>query len=348
MAQIPADYNVLDYIKRGELPPFELTRKAYAEQLIEIAKTNKDLVVLDADLAKSTLSGKFKEAELKKSEELKKENKEYQIRFFDMGIAEQNMLDTAAGLALMGKIPWVSTYAIFVTGRAWDQIRNTICYCNLNVKIAASHGGISVGKDGPTHQCIEDIGLMRVVPNMKILVPADYHEAGKAVRIACEIKGPTMVRLNREPVPVITNPNDPFIFGKANITHKGDDVTIITTGLMNYYSLKAMVQLELEGLSVRVVNMQTLKPLDEEIIVKCAKETGAIVTVEEHNIYCGLGSAVAEVVTQEYPVPMKIVGVRDAFGESGPWDELLEKWGLNDIEIIAAVHSVLERKRKNP
>jgi transketolase len=166
--------------------------------------------------------------------------------------------------------------------------------------------------------------------------------------MACEIKGPVMVRLNREPVPVVTNPNDPFVFGKANITHKGNDVTIITTGLMNYYTLKAMVELEREGLSVRVVNMQTLKPIDEEIIVRCARETGAIVTVEEHNIFGGLGSAVSEVVTQQYPVPMKIVGVRDVFGESGPWEELLEKWGLNDREIISAVHNVLERKHKNP
>ena len=330
MVQIPSDYDVLSYLRQDELPPFELTRRAYAEQLIAIGEKNQNLVVLDADLAKSTLSGEFK--------------KKFPKRFFDIGIAEQDMLGTAAGLALEGKIPWVSTYAVFVTGRAWDQIRNTICYGNLNVKIAASHGGISVGKDGPTHQCIEDIGLMRVVPNMKILVPADYHEAGKAIKIACDIYGPVIVRLNREPVPVVTNPNDPFIFGKANITHSGKDVTIIATGLMNYYALKAMVQLEKEGLSVRVVNMQTLKPIDHETIVKCARETGAIVTVEEHNVYGGLGSAVAEVVAQEHPVPMRIVGVNDVFGESGPWDELLEKWGLNDKEIIRAAHEVIKRK----
>jgi len=254
------------------------------------------------------------------------------------------MLCTAAGLALEGKLPWVSTYAVFVTGRAWDQIRNTICYANLNVKIAASHGGISVGPDGPTHQCIEDIGIMRVIPNMTILVPADYNEARKAIKMACEIDGPVIVRLNREKVPIVTNPNDPFIFGKANIIHDGSDVTIITTGLMNYYSLKAMVALEKEGISVRVVNAQTLKPFDKETVIKCAKETGAIVTVEEHNIYGGLGEAVAGIVAQEYPVPMKIVGVNDVFGESGPWDELLEKWGLNDKEIIKAVKAVLKMK----
>ncbi len=330
MPEIPDDYNVLDYIKRDELPPFELTRKAYAEKLIEIGSENEDLVVLDADLSKSTMSDRF--------------NDKFPDRFFDMGIAEQDMLCTAAGLAIEGKIPWVSTYAVFVTGRAWDQIRNTICYANLNVKIAASHGGISVGPDGPTHQCIEDIGIMRVVPNMTILVPADYHEAGKAIKMACEIDGPVIVRLNREKVPIVTNTNDPFVFGKSNIIHEGSDVTIITTGLMNYYSLKAMAALEKEGISVRVVNAQTLKPFDEETVVKCAKETGAIVTVEEHNIYCGLGEAVAAIVAQSYPVPMKIVGVNDEFGESGPWDELLEKWNLNDKEIIKAVKEVLKMK----
>ncbi len=330
MPEIPDDYNVLDYIKRDELPPFELTRKAYAEMLIEIGGENEDLVVLDADLSKSTMSDRFDE--------------KFPNRFFDMGIAEQDMLCTAAGLAIEGKIPWVSTYAVFVTGRAWDQIRNTICYANLNVKIAASHGGISVGPDGPTHQCIEDIGIMRVIPNMTILVPADYHEARKAIKLACEIKGPVIVRLNREKVPIITNPNDPFILGKSNIIHEGSDVTIITTGLMNYYSLKAMAALEKEGISVRVVNAQTLKPFDKETVIKCAKETGAIVTVEEHNIYGGLGEAVAAIVTQSHPVPMQIVGVNDVFGESGPWDELLEKWNLNDKEIIKAVKAVLKMK----
>lgn len=331
MPDFPDDYNVLDYIRRDELPPFELTRRAYAEVLIEQGRKNRDIVVLDADLAKSTMSDKFQT--------------EFPDRFIDMGIAEQDMLCTAAGLSLEGKIPWVSTYAIFVTGRAWDQIRNTICYGNLNVKIAASHGGISVGKDGPTHQCIEDIGIMRVIPNMTILVPADYHEARKAIQIACEIKGPVLVRLNREPVPVVTNKNDRFVFNSPNIVHEGSDVTIITTGLMNYYCLKAAVQLEQEGISARVVNYQTLKPLEPQTIIKCAKETGAIVTVEEHNIYTGLGEAVAGVVSQGYPVPMRIVGVNDVFGESGPWDELLEKWGLNEKEIVKAVREVIKMKK---
>ncbi|MFH1514508.1 MAG: transketolase family protein [bacterium] len=331
MPEIPDDYNVLDYIERDELPPFELTRLAYAEKLLEIGAENKNLVVMDADLSKSTMSDRFQA--------------KFPDRFFDMGIAEQDMLGTAAGLAIEGKIPWVSTYAVFVTGRAWDQIRNTICYANLNVKIAASHGGISVGPDGPTHQCIEDIGIMRVIPNMTILVPADYHEAGKAIRMACEINGPVIVRLNREKVPIVTAPNDPFIFGKANITYDGSDVTIVTTGLMNYYSLKAKVALEREGISVRVVNVQTIKPFDVETIVKCAEETGAIVSVEEHNVYCGLGEAVASAVVQNYPVPMKMVGVQDVFGESGPWDELLEKWNLNDKEIVKAVKAVLKMKK---
>ena len=331
MPEITSDYNVLDYIRKNELPPFELTRKAYAEMLIEIGSENEDIVVLDADLAKSTLSDKFQA--------------EFPDRFIEMGIAEQDMLGTAAGLALGGKIPWVSTYAIFVTGRAWDQIRNTICYGNLNVKIAASHGGISVGKDGPTHQCIEDIGIMRVIPNMTVLVPADYFEARKAIKIACDIKGPVIVRLNREPVPVVTNPNDRFEFNSPNVVYEGSDVTIITTGLMNYYCLKAAVQLESEGISIRVVNYQTLKPLEKETIIKCANETGAIVTVEEHNIYTGLGEAVAGVVAQNCPVPMRIVGVKDVFGESGEWDELLERWGLNDREVVSAVKDVLKMKK---
>jgi transketolase len=332
MPKFPDNYNVLDYIRKGEKPPFELTRLAYAEMLLEIGAENPNLVVMDADLSKSTLSDKFWA--------------KYPDRFFEMGISEQDMLGTAAGLALEGKIPWVSTYAVFVTGRAWDQIRNTICYANINVKIAASHGGISVGPDGPTHQCIEDLGIMRVIPNMQILVPADYNEARKAIRMACEIHGPTIVRLNREKVPVVTNPNDPFVFGKASITHDGTDVTIVTTGLMNYYSLLAMVELEKEGISCQIVNVQTIKPFDEETIIKCAVKTGAVVSVEEHNIYCGLGELVAGTLSQNYPVPMRIVGVNDVFGESGPWDELLEKWGLNDKIIVKAVKEVLEMKGK--
>lgn len=306
-------------------------RDGYGHGLIELGKSNPNILVLDADLAKSTRSDWFQ--------------KEFPARFFDMGIAEQDMLATAAGLALAGKIPFVTTYGVFVAGRAWDQIRTTICYANINVKIAGAHGGVSVGPDGATHQALEDIALMRVLPNMTVVVPCDAIEAKKATINVASIQGPCYLRFAREATPVFTKEEDFFQVGKANILEEGSDLSIIACGPIVYESLLAAEKLKQEGISVRVINMHTIKPLDEEAILKAASETGAIVTAEEHQIYGGLGGAVAEFLAKNNPTPIEMIGVKDSFGESGTPEELAVKYELTAKDIGAAAKKVLSRKK---
>ncbi|MBI4726671.1 transketolase family protein [candidate division TA06 bacterium] len=292
------------------------TRFGYADALLELGKTNPNVVVLDADLAKSTLTGRFQE--------------KYPQRFFDIGIAEQNMLGMAGGLSLTGKIPFVNTYGVFLAGRAWD----------------GAHGGLSVGPDGATHQALEEIALMRVLPNMRLIVPCDSNQAYKATLETARIKGPVYIRLGREPVPVITTDKTPFRCGQAQTYREGKDVTIFACGLLIYLSLVAAEKLAKKGISARVINLHTVKPIDKKAIIKAAKETGAIVTAEEHQLMAGFGSAISEVVSQNCPVPMEMVGVRDTFGESGqPW-ELLKKYHLMDGDIVKAVEKAIKRKKK--
>lgn len=291
------------------------TRESYGEALKELAAEYKDLVVLDADLAAATKTGVFKKA--------------CPERFFDCGIAEANMMGVAAGLASCGKIPFASTFAMFAAGRAFEIVRNSIGYPHLNVKIGATHAGISVGEDGATHQCNEDIALMRTIPGMTIINPCDDVEAKAAVRAALDFNGPVYMRFGRLAVPVINNAEEyKFELGKGVVMKDGSDLTIVATGLMVNEALEASKLLEADGISARVVNIHTIKPLDKELICKCAKETGVIVTAEEHSIIGGLGSAVAEAVTECCPVPVVKVGVNDEFGHSGPAVDLLKEFGL--------------------
>ena len=305
------------------------TRNAYGEALKEIGGKNKDIVVLDADLSGSTKTAVFK--------------KEYPDRFFNVGISEQSLMGTAAGLAAAGKIPFASTFAMFATGRAFEIIRNSICYPKLNVKIAATHAGLTVGEDGASHQAIEDISIMRSIPNMVVLNPADGVEARLCVLKAAEYVGPVYIRLGRSNVPVIFDENYTFEIGKGVELKSGEDVTIIATGIMVAKALEASEVLEKEGISARVINISTIKPIDKDIILKAAKETKGIVTAEEHSIIGGLGSAVAEVLVENCPVPMKRVGVEDTFGESGNGDERLVKYGLTPENIIKNVKSEIGR-----
>ncbi|ADG83596.1 transketolase family protein [Thermincola potens] len=307
------------------------TREAYGQALKKLGHINKDIVVLDADLAKSTKTIDFA--------------REFPDRFFDMGVAEQNMVATAAGLAAAGKIPFVSSFAVFASGRAFEQIRNSVAYPNLNVKIAASHAGISVGEDGASHQSVEDISLMRTIPNMTVIVPADGPETEAAVQAALEIKGPVYIRLGRLAVPVLFGEDYKFEPGKAAILKDGNDCTVMACGLMTGVALEAWEILKNEGINIKVINMHTIKPIDREAIIEAAKETGAIVTAEEHSVIGGLGSAVAEVVVENCPVPMERVGLKDTFGESGTPAELLEKYGLTAKDIAAAVKRTIARKK---
>lgn len=308
------------------------TRDAYGEALKELGRVNKDVVVLDADLSKSTRTNWFKE--------------EFPERFINVGIAEQNLIGTAAGLAAAGKIPFASSFAMFATGRAYEIIRNSVAYPKLNVKIAATHAGITVGEDGASHQSIEDLSLMRTIPNMVVINPADGVEAKAAVLKAAEYNGPVYIRLGRSKVPVIFNEDDyKFEIGKGIMLEDGTDATIIATGVMVSAALEASKKLAEEGIRVRVINIHTIKPIDKDIIIKAAKDTGAIVTAEEHSIIGGLGSAVSEVLVENYPVPVERIGIKDTFGESGNSDELLVKYGLTPENIIEAVKKVIARKR---
>ena len=307
------------------------TRDAYGKTLVELGNERQDIVVMDADLAAATKTGMFKKA--------------HPNRLFNAGIAESNMISIAAGLAACGKTVFASSFAMFASGRAFEQIRNSVAYPRLNVKIAASHAGVSVGEDGATHQCCEDIGIMRTIPGMVILNPADGPEAAAAVRAAADYDGPVYLRFGRLAVPVFNEENVEFTIGKGKVMREGTDVTVIATGLEVNEAMIAAETLAAEGISVRVVNMATIKPIDKDMILKAAAETGAIVTAEEHNIIGGLGSAVAEVLCESgKPVPMLRVGVEDVFGRSGPALELLELYGLTAPHIAEKVKAVLALK----
>ena len=306
------------------------TRDAYGKALVELGEKNKNVVVLDADLAAATKTGAFKKA--------------FPERFFDTGIAESNMMSLAGGLATTGFTVFASTFAMFAAGRAFEQVRNTIGYPHLNVKIGATHAGISVGEDGASHQCCEDIALMRSIPGMVIINPADDIEARAAVFAAAEHDGPVYMRFGRLAVPRVFDEDYKFEIGKAVTLKEGTDVTIIATGLMVNEAIEAAKTLEAEGVSVELINMHTIKPLDKDAVIKAAKKTGCIVTAEEHNIIGGLGSAVAEAVAEECPVPVVRVGVNDEFGKSGPAVELLHLYGLDADNIVAKAKIAISKK----
>ena len=307
------------------------TRDGFGEALIELGMNNKDIVVLSADLTDSTRAAWFK--------------KKFPERFFGLGVAEQDMFGTAAGFALMGKIPFACTFGVFASGRAWDQIRISVAYMNLNVKIAGTHGGVSVGGDGATHQALEEIALMRILPNMTVVVPCDAIEAKKVTIEAAKVKGPVYIRLGRNPSPVITKESDTFKIGKANTFREGKDLSIFACGQMVYEAIQACNMLEKEGIRPRLINLHTPKPIDRDAIIKAARDTGAIVTVEEHTVLGGLGSAIAEVVIQSAPCPLKIVGIQDQFGVSGEPDELFKYFGLTAKDIVKAAKEALAMKR---
>ncbi len=306
------------------------TREAYGAALVELADHQPNLVVLDADLAAATKTGAFKKA--------------HPDRFFNCGIAESNMMGIAAGLATTGKVVFASSFAMFAAGRAFEQVRNSIGYPHLNVKIGATHAGISVGEDGATHQCCEDIALMRSIPGMVILNPADAEETRQAVFAAAKWDGPVYLRFGRLAVPAIFDNTYSFEIGKSVRLTEGNDVTIIATGLMVNEALIASQMLKNEGINARVINMATIKPLDREAVICAAKETGAIVTAEEHSIFGGLGSAVAEVVCEEKPVPVVRVGVNDTFGQSGPAVDLLKLYGLSAENIVCKAKEAIAKK----
>ncbi|MBO7519366.1 MAG: transketolase family protein [Clostridia bacterium] len=307
------------------------TRVGYGEALVELGNKRDDFLVMDADLAAATQTGKFKAA--------------FPERFYNCGIAEQNMMGIAAGIAATGKRVFVSSFAMFAAGRAFEQIRNSICYPSLPVIIGATHAGISVGEDGATHQCLEDIAIMRTLPNMTIINPADAVEAKKAVYAAMEADGPVYLRFGRYAVPIVFDESYDFKIGKANTLKEGSDVTIIATGLMVDEALKAYDILKSEGISARVLNMATIKPLDSEAVIAAAKDTGAIVTAEEHSVIGGLGSAVSEVLSETCPVPVVKLGVYDRFGFSGPAGKLLDEFSLRAPDIAEKAKKAIALKR---
>ena len=306
------------------------TRDGYGKALLKLIEKDKNVIVLDADVAKSTRTMWVAE--------------KFPDRFIDMGICEQDLVGTSAGFALGGMIPFCTTYCVFLVGRAWDQIRTTVCYNNLNVKFAGAHSGISVGPDGATHQSLEDVALMRVLPNMTVVIPCDSIETEKATVALARADGPCFIRFGREAVPVITTDETPFEIGKAYTVREGGDVAIIANGAMVYEAMVAADELDKEGVSAMVVNLHTVKPLDAGAVVAAAKKTGAVVTAEEHQLFGGTGSAVAECLSQRCPTPMEMVGVRDTFGESGTADELMKKYGLTASAIVDAVKKVLLKK----
>ena len=299
------------------------TRESYGNALTELAEQYPNLVVLDADLAAATKTGIFKKA--------------YPERHIDCGIAECNMMGIAAGLATTGKIPFVSSFAMFAAGRAFEQVRNSVGYPKLNVKIGATHAGISVGEDGATHQCCEDLALMRTIPGMVVMNPSDDVEAKAAVKAAAAMEGPVYMRFGRLAVPVINDVDYKFEIGKGKVLREGTDVAIIANGLCVAESLDAAEKLAAEGINAQVINMATVKPLDTELVLEAAKVTGKVVTVEEHSVIGGLGGAVCEVLSEKYPVPVKRIGVNDVYGESGPAVKLIEKYGLDGKGVYASV-----------
>lgn len=299
------------------------TRQSYGEALLELGKENENVVVLDADLAEATKTGIFA--------------KEFPNRFFDMGISEQNMISTAAGLSTCGKIPYASTFAVFAAGRAFDQIRNSVAYPKLNVKICATHSGITVGEDGATHQMIEDIALMRTMPNIKVMSTSDDTQTKWAVKEISKIDGPVYLRLSRLNTPIIYDENQKFEFGKAIQTGEGTDACIFATGVTVSEAIKAKEELEKQNINIRVVDFHTIKPIDEEIIIKNAKETKRLISIEDHNVIGGLGSAIAEVLTEKYPVKLERMGINDCFGKSGKAEELMKYFKIDKQAIIEKI-----------
>lgn len=306
------------------------TRDGFGKELVELGKKHDNIAVVSADLEDSTRSKWFA--------------KEFPDRAYTVGIAEQDMVGTACGLALSGYTVFINSFAVFMTNRAYDMLRLDVCYNNCNVKVICSHAGLTVGPDGASAQCLEDLGLMRLLPNMKVVCPVDAVEAAKATRAFVEQTGPMYMRTTRNAVPIITKEDDPFEIGKANILRDGSDVAIIACGQLVTEALSAAETLKNEGIEARVVNMHTIKPIDEAMILDCAKTAGAIVTAEEHQIQGGLGSAVAEVLVRNTPVPVEMVAVNDTFGESGTPDELMQKYGLKDTNIVAAAQRVVKKK----
>ena len=299
------------------------TRQSYGEALAELGEINKDVVVLDADLAGATKTNIFA--------------KKFPDRFFDMGISEQDMISTAAGISTTNKIPYASTFAVFACGRAYDQIRNSVCYPNLNVKICATHAGVTVGEDGATHQMIEDINMMRALPNMTVISTSDDIQTKWAVKEISKIKGPVYLRLSRLATPVIYNDNTNFEIGEGIQFGEGTDATVISTGVTVVEALKAQEALKLQGKNIRVVDMHTIKPIDKDIIIKCAKETKKIITIEDHSIIGGLGTAVCEVLSENYPVKVERMGIKDTFGKSGKAEELMKFFEITSEDIIKKV-----------
>ncbi len=306
------------------------TRDGFGEELVTLGKTNPNIVVTSGDLEDATRAEYFK--------------KEFPERFFNLGITEQDVVGTAAGLSTQGYVAFATSFAVFLTNRAYDMIRLDVCYNNTNVKVVCSHGGVTVGEDGASAQCLEDFAIMRVLPNMKVICPMDYIEAKKATRAITETYGPFYMRTSRAPLPVLTQENTPFVIGRANVMRPGKDVTIIACGVMVAEAVSAAEKLKAEGIDARVLNMHTIKPIDAQAVVAAVKETGAIVTAEEHQINGGLGSAVAEVTAQLCPCPIEMVAVKDSFGESGTPAQLMAHYGLKDTNIIEAVKKVIKRK----
>jgi transketolase len=307
-------------------------RGVYGETLVKLGSKYNNIVVLDADLAKSTQTAKF--------------GKAYPDRFFDMGIAEQDMIGTAAGLAAAGMNPFASTFAMFGSGRPWEQIRNSVAYPKLPVKIVVTHAGISVGEDGPTHQACEDMAIMRAIPNMKVVAPADSVETEKLIEYLAEYyDSPVYVRLSRMTTDVVFGADYKFQFGKGIVMKKGTDITIITTGVMLFQALAAAELLKAKGVSAEVIHMATIKPIDEKLILASAKKTGKVITIEEHSIIGGLGSAVAEVLAEKLPVTMKRLGIRDLFAESGTPEALFEKYGLTEKHIAKEALTMLKKSK---
>ncbi len=299
------------------------TRQSYGEALLELGKENKNIVVFDADLSTATKTNIFA--------------KEFPERFYDMGIAEQNMISTAAGMSTCGKIPYASTFAVFAAGRAYDQIRNSVCYPKLNVKICATHAGVTVGEDGATHQMIEDISLMRTLPNMTVLSTSDDVQTKWAVKEISKINGPVYLRLSRLATPIIYGENQKFEIGKAVQIGEGTDATIFATGVTVSEAIRAQEILENKGIKVRVVDIHTVKPIDKDMVIKCAKETKKLISVEDHSVIGGLGSAISEVLTEEYPVKLVRMGINDTFGKSGKAIELMQYFGITAENIVEKV-----------
>lgn len=315
------------FTERQQMIP---TRNGYGDALVELGKQNDRVVVLTADLAESTRAHLFRDA--------------FPQRFIDCGVSEQNMVGVAAGLALSGKIPFLSSYAVFMPGRCWDQVRVSVCYSRANVKLAGAHAGLSVGPDGATHQALEDIAITRVLPNLVVLVPCDYHETKKATLAMATFEGPVYVRFTREKSPLITSEDAPFEIGKHSVLRSGSDVTIVACGTMVYQALAAARELERQEIEAEVINASTIKPFDDKTLLKSVKKTGCVVTVEEHQVHGGLFGAVAEICAASLPVPIIPIAMPDSFGESGEPDELLHAYGLTEEAIVKAVKGVLKRK----